>query len=183
MNDTGTELISKTHLRFEKVQHTDEVLVLDRSEIPWLPKNENITLAHLTLITRRISGQNQEFYIGSAIREKTLVGTAQELHRTGKALLADKLFYAAVERLLDGQLDEKDHIRNPRTKKRTAHGRDIWYTGNSNAVRIYFMEFDRRNGKRVIIRIAACHSKKCEEEVYRIIGTQTSKSIRQSLYG
>lgn len=183
MSDTGIELASKTHLRFEKVQHTDEVLVLDRGEIPWLPKNENITLIHLTLVTRKVSGQNQEFYIGSAIRGKTLVSAAQELHRTNKALLADKLFYAATERLLDGQLGEKDRIRNPRTKEKAAHGRDIWYTGNSNAVRIYFMEFDRRNGKRVIIRVAACHSKKCEEEVYRIIGTQTSKSVRQSLYG
>lgn len=173
--DTVVETASRLiHTRFKEVEFTKAKLILDRGDLPWLPKGEEKTDVPLTRV--RLNG-GLEFFVGSAIRGKTLLEQVRLLHGIGP--LQFKLFYCAVESRINGEY--VDMVTNPRTKIPPGKGWDIFYNKNGGGVRVYFMEVDRYNGKRVFVRIAACPSKGSELAVFSIIGNMTAQERKRSI--
>lgn len=173
MDATTTEQQTgeRFHTRFKEVRRTDQVCVLDRQDMEWLPKNDVVTSIPLSLVKRH---NGSEFYIGSAIRGG-LVPIAEGLDRhLGNE--ANKIFYATVERYLDDRrvVDRIDHPLS---------SREIRYAKNGTAVRVYFMVCEKINGKPVIIRVAASHGKQAEEKVYGLICADIASERKRRLYG
>lgn len=162
------------HTRFREVEPTKSKLTLDRRDLPWLPKGEERTDVPLTRV-RLESGL--ELFVGSAIRGKTLLEQARLCHGEGPKQF--KLFYCAVEEEVNGK--HVDRVTNPRTKIPPARGWDIFYNKNGGGVRVYIMEVDRYNNRRVFIRVAACPSKGSELLVYSIIGNETAQERKRKI--
>lgn len=162
--DTVAEVRPGAHPRFREVCLTDKTKNLDRRDMPWLPAKEQATTVPLALVTTK---EGKKFYFGDAVRGN-LVDIAKKLTEDDNRI-ADKLFYVGVERLLG---------RGPTQKMNNCVSRhSIYYVGNDRGIRVYFMQLEKTDGIPVIIRIAACHSKGMEKNVYKEI---CSDSVKQS---
>lgn len=168
---TEQQIGERFHTRFREVRATDQVCVLDRRDMEWLPKKDVVTSVPLSLV-KRFDGS--EFYIGSAIRGG-LVPIAQDVRRNGLSGEANKLFYVGVEKYLNGNrtVGKIDNVNSIR---------EIRYEGNGRGIRVYFMIYEQINGKPVIIQVAICHSKNCEEKVYGLISPDIASERKRRLY-
>lgn len=169
--DLLTETRDQSHIRFKEVVSTDVTRRISRTTLPWLPREEPETLIRLALVTRR---DNTQFYIGNVIRGR-LVEIAQNVGANNLDIEANNIFYATIEKFLDG-CRMIGRISNPKSD------RDIHYDGNRRGVRVYFMKLDPIEGRPVIIRIGICHSKGMEERVFKEIASQSAQQIHRSLY-
>lgn len=159
--DTLTEVPTLPH-GYQEVKLSGQSITLSRADIPWLSdETRRIGLAQVRL------EDGTEFYLGSALAHKTLQAEAENLGRQGLRAQeqANQIFYKQLRSFVQtDQNPDVPKVQHPRTDK------SIYYAKSPNGERTYFMRFDNIEGKRVIIRIAAC-SKNGQEKVLRVIAT------------
>lgn len=172
---TTTHIDRKQQLEkwgFDKVERTDKTLVLDRIDMPWLPKDETVAAVPLVRVTLP---DGQSFFCGSAIKGDALVQAASELGN--KSDQANSLYYTAVQR----------HRENPRLTKSLDHAKTkepIFYASNGRgAIRTYFTQHTV-DGQPAFLRIAACSGKNSEiNDVLPVLTTQNRKDIKKQCLG
>lgn len=112
MDAVATEVGQQFHTRFKEIVATNEVAILDRTDMEWLPRDQQTRIVNLALVRRQ---NGQEFYLGSAV-VGNLVEYAEQVGKNGLDDTANKIFYAAVERYLDfGRTIES--VQNARSKR------------------------------------------------------------------
>ena len=164
---------------FQEVKRAQQVLVLDRIDLPWLPSDEaHVPLAFIVLQS------GEQFYYGSAVKGKTLIDAARGLDT--KSEQANKLFYAEAQRFLQGSRATRT-LDNPLTKAsniQVDRRRDIYYASNGvGTIRTYFMRMNDIDNKPVIIRIATCVGKGTEIDVLSVLTTEDKKTIKKRCLG
>lgn len=147
---------------FKEVKRSGEKpLPITSNDMPWLGKDRT-TEAPLVLVTLETG---KEFLFGNAIR-----GNLQSIIEKGfgkderRNQIANELLYKRLQAFFQGGSSDIRTIQNPITE-----GRQIYYVGNREGIRVFFMHFGEKNGIPVIIRIAACPSKNLEYNVLKVI--------------
>ncbi len=158
---------------FREVKNTGKTVGIDRKVMPWLPVDGKILpLAEVTLQS------SEQFFLGSAIEDKTLQKMAEELSKDDSEK-ANKLFYAEVQRYLENPRRTKTLDNQTSTNK-------IRYASNGQgSIRIYFMELgkDPNTDLPVILRIAACKGKGNEIDVLSVLTTENRKTLTKKCLG
>lgn len=160
--------VSELPSGFEEVRRTDQRLELTKADLPWLPEEKTA----IPLVRIRLEGGN-EFYLGSAIKEKRLRIAANQLDQHRSQLTNSLLYSHVPDLVIRGHNPYIRIVNNARSE------RPIYYVGNRGGQRVYFARFDKLQGIPVIIRIAVC-DKNMEEVVLSVITIASHKRIKQS---
>lgn len=159
------------HESIASVERSGMTKALDREDLPWLPREQPVAVVPLVTVTRRNGSQ---YYYGQAIKGDLKAIASQITQRTART--ANKLLFAGIERLLDGDSRAVEKIDKPSSKWPT------YYTGNGDGVRTYFLVLPLREGKPVVIRIAVGQSKGVERQIYGAISTDKVKEVNRRLF-
>lgn len=154
---------------FKESISTGKTITLTRKELPWLRKAEEIRLALVTLSDT----VEKKFYFGSAIKEK-LIAPAEAL-TADQNRHADTLLYTYLPDFVRRKLDLVSRLSNPVTNY------PIYYLGNTQGLRVYFVESGKIEGLPVILRIAVCD--KAEQDEVLSVLTKSSRSFNKSRSG
>lgn len=164
---SNTELRRGLPSGFKESRISEEKLTVTTKELPWLRKTEKIPLALITLSDTA----GQKFYFGSIVRGK-LAQAAAEL-TSDQNRYADSLLYTYLPDFVRRRLDFISRLSNRVTIN------PIYYVGNDQGQRVYFMESsDKIKEMPVIMRIAVC-DKAQQDEVLSVL-TTTSRSFSKA---
>lgn len=144
---------------YKEVRQSEKDITLSRKDLPWLATPEvNVHMAKVTL------DDGTNFYLGSAIKNKTLAEEAEFLGKHGERSQqgANRVFYAEIKRLLQtGRNPDIIKLFQPK-------GTDPIFYVRAPHERVYFLKGENIDGNPAIIRIAAC-IKSRESKVLNIL--------------
>lgn len=167
---------------FREVVNSNRHLVLDPTDLPWLPQPEGKAGVAVVPLARITTQAGEQFYLGSAIKTKELEEAARGMDVVSGQ--ANKLFYAEVQRFLQNP-HSTAFLEHPKTKNSGVprdKQRDIYYAAAANGMRVYFMRF---NVDRVpaILRIASGFGKNSESDILDVISTDNRREIKRRCLG
>lgn len=140
-----------------------------RGDIPWLPGESEI------IKLKKVDFQgHRSCYVASAVRGRKLTDAASSLNRK-KSDIANRLFYGCLPDFISNGYNA--HVKRTDKQKTT---QPIFYTGNPDGQRVYFMRLDNLNGIPVILKIAACDKTK-QADVMSVIADTDKSSARRRI--
>lgn len=147
----------------EVVLSNEPPVQITSRDIPWMGKEEksDVQLAAVTLEDGR------KFYIGNAVRGRLRDVVEEGFGKDKKRNeVANELFYKRLQAFFQGDGSRIGTVQRPSTT------RQIYYVGNREGIRVYFMRLEDRKGIPVIIRIGACAHKNQEGKILKVISDE-----------
>lgn len=152
----------------------EEFLLLTENELPWINGQHRIQLELMTLA----ESDRLKFYcadllaLSPPVGHPKLIKAREKLARDHHLKEIDRMFFTTMPGFVRNGHDRNiKTVESPVTKKPGRGGRQIYYRGDKQGLRVYFMRFDNRGNIPVIIRIAVA-DKSNERDVYRVISTE-----------
>lgn len=172
---------------FRSVEKSNESIVLDRLDIPWMPNKDKDgkPLVVLSMLPVRVTTREGEsFLYASAIIGSDLERAAACMDRNTSEQ-ANGLLYTELRRHKDGVRSKS--MDSPRTKTSDIpkdRQRDIYYASNGKGgVRVYFIKMQTERGEFLFVRIAACNGKQSEYNgVLPTITTKTRIQLKKEFH-
>lgn len=153
---------------FQEVRKEGTRLKLTTAEIPWLPKDEEIELALITMNDTNRS----KLYLGSAVRGKNITAATNSLDKH-QSEIANNILYSHLPDIAQSGI-----IRFANRLVNSITDRPVMYLGNKSGLRIYFMQFGNIQSMPVVIKIASC-DKQSQPNVLNVLTSQPYKNAKR----